>query len=361
MKRKSVLWFNLLLCCSIGLCGITSCDEEEKDDLITPPSTDEPDDPSVSSFYYVLNQGVWGQNNASLTRFSSKDSTVVADIFEQANGRKLGDNAQDMKVYGSKLWISINGENTLEVVSATDAKSVKQIKIEQPRYIEFAGGYAYVTRYDGYLARIDTATFAMDSVYSGPNPEELAILDGKIYVANSGGYMAPDYNNTVSVFSLPMFTKEKELEVAVNPAKIRWSGKSELLVYSNGNYADAPSSLQKLNTITGNIEAVDLDVYNFSVKGDSLYYYSMDWSSPVTTVGIYNLATRTVETTNFTADSVCYKNAYGLNVLSDNTIGVLDAISYDGVEGKAYIFSEDGQTLHMFDTGVNPCVILEVK
>ena len=51
-----------------------------------------------------------------------------------------GDTAQDMIVYGDKMYIAVYGESTIEVTDLK-AKSIKQVKTEgQPRYMVSEGG-----------------------------------------------------------------------------------------------------------------------------------------------------------------------------------------------------------------------------
>ena len=97
------------------------------------------------------------------------------------------------------------------------ARHIAEIPLPNCRYIAFDGGYAYVSSYAGavefdpeyrrgYVAKIDTVTMqVVDTCGVGYQPEEMAVVDGRLYVANSGGYMAPDYDLTVSVIDLATF------------------------------------------------------------------------------------------------------------------------------------------------------------
>lgn len=77
--------------------------------------------------YYVLNSGDWKSANSSLTMYDFSAGDVVQNYFELQNGRCLGNTANDIIVYGSKMYIAVSGESTVEVVSL-DAESVKQIE-----------------------------------------------------------------------------------------------------------------------------------------------------------------------------------------------------------------------------------------
>ena len=72
---------------------------------------------------YVLSEGLFNQNNSTLTWIDfttgQPDSWVSAtgssyDAFEKVNGRRLGDTANDMILYGGRIyhaqWLRCTGE-----------------------------------------------------------------------------------------------------------------------------------------------------------------------------------------------------------------------------------------------------------
>ena len=135
----------------------------------------------------------------------------------------------DIGIYGSNLFCVINCSNKVDVLDKYTCKKKYQINIPNCRFIRFFGGYAYVTSYAGpvqinpnyeqrgYVAKIDTVTMQIvDTCLVGFQPDELEIVEGKIYVANSGGYMVPNYENTVSVIDVASFKEERRIPVAIN-------------------------------------------------------------------------------------------------------------------------------------------------
>ena len=82
---------------------------------------------SSQKLLYVLNSGDWQSANSSLTMCNLETGVVEQSYFEAQNGRCLGNNANDIIVYGSKIYIAVSGESTIEVASL-DAKSIKQIE-----------------------------------------------------------------------------------------------------------------------------------------------------------------------------------------------------------------------------------------
>jgi DNA-binding beta-propeller fold protein YncE len=72
----------------------------------------------------------------------------------------------------------------------------------------------------------------------GYQPEEMEIVGNQLFVANSGGYRAPNYDNTVSVIDLNSFTEIRKLDVAINLHHIKKDNYGDLYVSSRGDYYD---------------------------------------------------------------------------------------------------------------------------
>ena len=178
--------------------------------------------------FFLLNEGNMGSNKATLDYYDYESGVYTRNIYPERNpgvALELGDVGNDLGVYGGKLYAVINCSNLVEVMDAETAVHAAQVSIPNCRYIAFDGGYAYVSSYAGavefdpeyrrgYVAKIDTVTMqVVDTCGVGYQPEEMAVVSGRLYVANSGGYMAPDYDSTVSVIDLATFEVINEIEV----------------------------------------------------------------------------------------------------------------------------------------------------
>lgn len=78
--------------------------------------------------------------------------------------------ANDIALYGSKLYIVVNVSSTIEVIDFQTGISIKQIPMftdngssRQPRHIAFYENKAYVCSFDGTVARIDTTSLQIES------------------------------------------------------------------------------------------------------------------------------------------------------------------------------------------------------
>ena len=65
---------------------------------------------------YVLNEGLLNLNNSTLMRYSFSNGIQTPDYFKKINKRGLGDTANDMAIYGSKLYVVVNVSSQIEVI-----------------------------------------------------------------------------------------------------------------------------------------------------------------------------------------------------------------------------------------------------
>ncbi len=252
---------------------------------------------------YLLNEGNMGSNKATLDYLdlsgdNGANMVYYRNIYSERNPneiKELGDVGNDAKVYGSKLWMVINCSNKVEVADAYSCKKVAKIDIPNCRYVAFDGGYAYVSAYVapvairpdaevGAVYKVDTLTMqVVGKIPVGYQPDELAVLNGKLYVANSGGYRVPDYDRTVSVIDLETFTEERKIDVAINLCRCRADRYGQLWVSSRGDYDRVPSRLYWLRQDdSGEMEIggeVDVPISDMCIVGDSLYYIGVQWSN----------------------------------------------------------------------------------
>lgn len=273
------------------------------DDIIIYAEEEDIDKPTVKSEVigmYVLNEGNMGSNKCTLDFLDLSDTIIhyQRNIYSERNPnevKELGDVGNDIQIYGSRLWMVINCSNKVEVCRAKDAVKIGKVDIPNCRYVTFDGGYAYVSSYVGPVAvgsnaprgrvyKVDTLTLQkVDSVVVGYQPEEMAVVDGKIYVANSGGYIAPQYDRTISVIDLATMSEERQIDVAVNLHRLRFDRYGQLWVSSRGNSRDVPSKLYWLKTDTqGQMQVaghIDIPVSDMCIVGDSLYFYGADYNA----------------------------------------------------------------------------------
>lgn len=310
---------------------------------------------------YILNEGVMGMGNSSIDFYDFADGTYVTDAFPAANPDVtlgLGDTGNDLAVYGGKLWAVMNGSDLVEVMDASTMEHIMAIDVPVCRDIAFSGRYAYVTSWAGNVSddgdrtgmvyRIDINSLSIaGTVEVGYQPEDIAALDGKIYVANSGG-MTDGYDNRLSIIDEESFSLERAVEIAANICDIAPDAYGRLWISSPGDYYSVHSEIYVYDTVSGTVlksepganilpEWInDIRVSSMYSTGSHLWVLGNENEWDYTAgAGKYCLYTIDCQTLTMTrtelsrtgAESI--DNPYGIWVSPDEkTIAITDAASY---------------------------------
>lgn len=324
---------------------------------------DEKEDVALDFDIWVLNEGLWNMNNSSLTAYNSENKHTHLDIFKNKNGRNLGDVANDIVLYGSKVYIVLNESGLIEVVDMYTVKSITQIIVSnekgvnrQPRCLSTYKGNVYVCCFDGSLIKIDTTSLTIkETTKAGSNPDGICVVGSKLYVSNSGGLNYPDYGNTVSVFDLNTFTEIKKIEVAINPTLIKANTQGDVFVLSNGNYEDVEPCLQRIDSKKDIVlKRYDFKLSNFDILDNLLYFYHYDYVTNATAYKIFDLESETMLNYSFIRESVNIKIPHSININPhDYSVVITDALDYQS-RGEAYCFDKNGKLTYHFETGLCP-------
>ncbi len=254
-----------------------------------------PADPSRQlKGFYLVNEGNMNMNKASLDYMDFSTGVYRRNIYNQTNPAQingLGDVANDVGIYGSKLYVVVNISNKVEVMDAKSGKRIQQINVTNPRYITFKDGKAYVSAYlgqvgvpdapNGVVIQIDTNSLKEERrIEVGRQPEEMAIVGQKLYVANSGGYSPKDYDTRVSVIDLNSFSLVKNIEVAINLHRVKADKYGDIYVTSRGNYLNIHSKIFVIDTKTDLVKTrFDIGASNLVIDEDIAYFYGSEWSN----------------------------------------------------------------------------------
>ena len=374
MKRHLIIYITILL-------SIVGCRTDDYIVYMEDEDTGAKTEATEVLGMYVLNEGNMGSNKCTLDflDLSGETAHYLRNIYAERNPnevKELGDVGNDAQIYGSKLWLVINCSNKVEVLGAKDA--VKQGKIDVPncRSVAFHQGYAYVSSYVGpvnvsqdaplgQVYKIDTLTLrTVAQVTVGYQPEELAVIGDKLYVANSGGYMVPDYDHTVSVIDLNTFTEERKIDVAPNLHRCRADRYGQLWVSSRGDYYGEPSHLCWLQQdASGQLQRmgrIDVVVSDMCIVGDSLYYMGMQFNYETMKnermLGIINVATHEVVNRQLTTakEAEAIIQPYGIIVNPiERDFYLMDAKNYVS-SGDLLHFHQDGTFDYKVRTGDIP-------
>lgn len=347
---------------------LASCDDM-KDQVQSPVTS--PEGEEITGLY-ILSEGLFNMNNSSLAKFNLATGELVKDIFLKANRRGLGDTANDIAMYGSKLYVVVNVSSQIEVINAATGESLQRIPMfderqiaRQPRYIAFYGNKAYVCSFDGTLVRIDTASLQIDGIVRvGRNPDGIAIANGKIYVSNSGGLSFPNYDNTVSVIDIQTFTEIRRITVGINPSHIRTDSQGDIYVVSRGDYGANGYQFQRICSMTDTlVETFEgLNVLNFTIHRDTAYLYNYDFNTGNSWVKVFDCRTERIINEQFISDGTVIQTPYGINVNPYNgDVYLTDAKSFI-MWGDVLCFDRHGKLkFRINDIGLNPNKVVFIR
>lgn len=334
---------------------------------------------------YVVNSGnMYNKIESSLTAIDYASSTATQKVFKAANGRSLGNTANDGIVYGNKIYLAVDQSNTIEVIDKKTKQSIKQIKTTdllskaegaEPRHIIADGGKVYFTTYGGYVAAVDTTSFALQKKWQvGSYPESLVIGNGNLYVANSNyGYGG----GNISCINLSNDNVEtKNIEGVNNPTSIYYAS-NVLYVLDNPVYGPAPdyattgeNSLRTVNFAEGKSQKVADGNYAVCVTPGATtrmqaahpYFYVLN--APFG--GTPSVSVLAAGSTQPQAMTLSEKPVSPCGIFADPLNGHIFVLSYKmgdkgtpDYNGNGYVVEYDsaGQKQHEYETGVGSCAM----
>lgn len=378
-KFTQILIDFLLLCFFVGV--FSSCRGE--DDELLPPDKiivappEEIKGPVKGLF--LLNEANMGGNKSSIDYFDSATGAYYRNIYPTLNPGAtlyLGDVGNDLQVYGNKLYAVINCSHYMEVMNLETAQHEASVTIPNCRYVVFDKGYAYVSSYNGpvqiepnaplgCVVKVDTTDMSIvGRCMVGYQPDEMVIRNNKLYVANSGGYRVPNYDNTVSVINLDTFEEEKKITVGINLHRLELDNYGNIYASSRGDYLHVSSKLYIIDKNDKVSKVLNVACSNMTASGDSIYLYSTEYShlskKNTITYGIINTQTQTLVSKKFITDGTdeFITLPYGLAIHPQTKdIYVTDAKNYV-TSGTLYCFSPEGKKKWEVTTGEIPAHIV---
>ena len=310
--------------------------------------------------YFITNEGPF-QNGSGTITFVGDDGIVSQDIYKTVNGEDLGNIVSSMTLTDDNAYIIVNNSNRIIVANRYTMKSITVIEgdmIKLPKYMAVNGGTGYVSNWgdpfnsdDDFIAIIDLNTNTVSGKISvGEGPENLKIVDDKLFVTLEGGY---SQNNKVVVINTNNNTVEANLTIGDVPNSIDSDGNGNVWVLCQGNpnYAttETAGSLYKIKVSNLSITNFDFDTItdhptSLTVDANELYYnlngkvYAFD-----------------VKSSDLPTESIIGFDGYYYAMKTNNgELYATDAKDYAS-EGTLKVFDLTSNTLlETFKTGIIP-------
>lgn len=334
--------------------AIAGCKEE----IVDPP----PD--AGTTGVYVVNEGAFAQNNASITYYNPQTNNISHNVYSLANNNNpLGDNANNMFVIGNKGFIAVDNSNKIEIINLNNFVSEGFVDLGangSPREIWMKDTITgYVTSLNSNeVIKFNASTKTIEKRISiGEKPEGLIEAGGKLFAANSGF----GNSNTISIIDLNSDAVLQTLTVGFNPRILLEGPDGNVYAVCSGSYTDTTvySGIYKIdpssNTVIDSIrvnknpgEAVFIGSNKLLVSNsDGVKFLDLSQSNP--------------------PDSL-FVSGFVVNSL----FGVVYSLGYDQSSATVYCgnpkdftqngevaaFDLNGNEKFRFNTGINPGTIV---
>jgi YVTN family beta-propeller protein len=212
-------------------------------------SPSEPDSGNTSipavAGVYVLNEGNYGDvAGARLSLYIPTTDTVYRSIVEEANGgAHLGSTGDDCALFRGKVFVLMSGSERLVILSATDHHILQDAfypgSTPHSMLIDSTRNLIYLTRlFKNSVLFVNLQTLQVtDSISVGQNPQDMALVNGRLFVCNSG-YGA---DNSVTVINPGTRSVVKTIRVGAGPSGIVPGSDGQLWVSCAGNAFGTPA------------------------------------------------------------------------------------------------------------------------
>ena len=271
---------------------LSACSLQPDDDMPTTAPT------QTDDRLLVLCEGLWGLDNSTISYIDR--GTLTNKWYQQHNpGQHLGDTGNDLILVDDTLIaISVNWSNIIQYIHPDGTAITATEDIPNNRCLATDGkGYLYCTSYarNGYVAKIDLTTKRVVATCNvGYEPDGIAYYEGKLFIANTGGYAFQEdhgYEQTISVVDTESMRELKRINTGCPNLYGKTSQNGQFLCINSRG--DGKEHREK--SIVLNMASEEFQVYDFPTT------YSCAYNGKFYTIGAAdnndeNVATYSIHT-----------------------------------------------------------------
>ena len=315
----------------------------------------------------VLCEGLWNYNNSDIYVHNNTTGKTLNSYFRNATGEYLGDIVSDMKLLDdNRIVFTATGTKQLILLDYKVPAITSKIDITYdraaPRSLTTIGNRYYYT--DLYRDEVrsgiisDTLTTPNQLFPTGPAPEDIIALNGKLYIANSGfgDYRKGEKNAGTLQILDPASGKSEYIYIGPNLVQLSINRTEN---YIACGYLNTPSQVEKGEL--GGIKFVDLTTNNILREMPLKDFSDVELSE--STGAIYYLAEGGLyvfpHINSRAIPQLIYENTtkdVWSSLSIDDTKGELwigNARNYQS-DGEVIVVSTNDTLLHTIQVGKNP-------
>ncbi len=318
----------------------------------------------------ILNEGAYGNSNASITFIGYGSDIADNQIFYRVNGRELGDVLQHAAIYNGKIYMVLNNSGKVEVASSATFIQLQTITgLVNPRYVAAKDGKIYVTQWgswgeQGTVEVFDANSYShSNTIKVGTGAEGLLCTDGKIWVANGGGY---GLDSTVMVVDAATGAVSDTVTVGYNPKELVEDASGNIWVICSGAdiYDDSWEVVGHLPSKLVMIDRQSRQVVHSLIISNTSHPAHIDVSSGKETVyfgggfGVNGIFSVSITQPVIPQTPVIDGFFYGFNIRPRNgDIYCMVAPNFTSA-GELKIYSSAGAALKSYSVGIAPSTAL---
>ena len=268
-----------------------ACSNENGGDDITPEI---PKPEIIGENLIICNEGNWQSDNGQLSYYDGTAGVLTNKWFRQVNGSKLGDTPNDIiQVNDTLIAIAVNWSNIIQYIHPDGTACGATENVPNNRRMCTDGNYLYITSYahqcgnqtfeKGYVAKIDVKTKQVVATCEvGWEPEGVRLYEGKLYVANTGGYAFSEnhaYETTVQVVDAETMKSIKTIDTGcINLYGEMSQAGQYLCINSCGDYYNVKPKTVIVDCKTDEVKTFDFPATYNSTDGDVFYTVGSEFS-----------------------------------------------------------------------------------
>ncbi len=295
----------------------------------------------------ILNEGNFGQGNATIDLYNSRDKRQQSDVFRSNNqGRPIGDVIHSMYVGQDTGFVVVNNSQKVELIDLNDFKSLGTINgLNSPRYfLPISSTKAYVSDlYAKSIHVIDLQRKVVNkTIQANGWTEQMVKIEDTVYIADMS-------NNELIRINSKLDTILSRSALIRQPNSVVVDKNNTIWVLCSGGFDEVLPRLYQIST-SGNViqffefQSVSMSPGNLIIdgEGEKLYYLNG---------GVYS---HSITATQLANDPVIPQDGrllYSLAIHpSSEELYVADAIDYQQ-NGVIYRYLKSGELVHQFRSG----------
>lgn len=268
-----------------------ACSNENGEDDRTPEI---PKPEIIGENLIICNEGNWQSDNGQLSYYNGTAGVLTNKWFRQVNGSKLGDTPNDIiQVNDTLIAIAVNWSNIIQYIHPDGTACGATENVPNNRRMCADGNYLYITSYahqcgnqtfeKGYVAKIDVKTKQVVATCEvGWEPEGVRLYEGKLYVANTGGYAFSEnhaYETTVQVVDAETMKSVKTIDTGcINLYGEMSQAGQYLCINSCGDYYNVKPKTVIVDCKTDEVKTFDFPCTYNTTDGKLFYTVGSEFS-----------------------------------------------------------------------------------